>query len=714
MEIKNESDFGKAKPLFQVLLRTLETLHLHRKDESQLTSVEMWKKNIDLLKELEEGMGSDKAIKRLTERLTKEETDLIVKLKKEGFEGLSLSKITATMKKYDKIMKLKQKHGAASSGSDSDSDSEPAKAKKAKRENKENKENLRTAFKELTLPMIYSYYLSAKLMENLGKEGDFEDFELHDQSTTSEWVQLYQKIYTCLSKCKENDFTTIEQQLKICLGETFAKQAKGLSNSCEMLKKLHNVYWCTKEFLIPEMTERKISKELTNGKAIRKASVLMEYIGKNINKKYKDKPNGWFTIGNLQNELVRLGLHFREKGYPGFEFGAQTTFANILASPRSNLATAFIIEKIIEPMVGKLSSEGMDIRAIETKLEIVRKSLQASAEKNKDADSETLIDEFTEILQEFQTECGFTNEDIYHWTVSLHYVLLPYERFKNELGKKSSDDTLRLLIVGDSVSAGLGISTSDPNCDQRWTAHLADLLKHKLKFNYEAVNCSIPGHTTESGSEFIEGYLDNYAPDVVVCTLGGNDIYGKSIDDIDSVADEIEKNMLSIVEKCHQKGINQVIWGLGIPSTFFTDPADCDTWRKKLHEIMTKVAEQAATEFNVKMKVAMLTPDALTKENMLLDNLHPKAEGHNIIVNQTINALEVECQKAWMEKNSSKPKPLAWQYQLHNTTSKSRKENVSQGQENNLLQGGNSKLELAKSSSETLNILPVVNRIQLN
>ena len=74
-----------------------------------------------------------------------------------------------------------------------------------------------------------------------------------------------------------------------------------------------------------------------------------------------------------------------------------------------------------------------------------------------------------------------------------------------------------VLVIGDSLSAGYGLSTG-----QGWV----ELLQKKLAsqgFSHHVVNASITGDTTAGGRSRIGAALETHKPEVVIIELGGND-----------------------------------------------------------------------------------------------------------------------------------------------------------------------------------------------
>ena len=96
-------------------------------------------------------------------------------------------------------------------------------------------------------------------------------------------------------------------------------------------------------------------------------------------------------------------------------------------------------------------------------------------------------------------------------------------------------DDKKLLILGDSISAGFGIKES-----QNWTNLLKSSFSKEGK-SLEIINSSISGDTTSGGLSRINRDLNTYKPDFVLVELGGNDaLRGYPIS-------RIKQNLLKIV-----------------------------------------------------------------------------------------------------------------------------------------------------------------------
>ena len=119
--------------------------------------------------------------------------------------------------------------------------------------------------------------------------------------------------------------------------------------------------------------------------------------------------------------------------------------------------------------------------------------------------------------------------EIYRYKKLFIFVLI----FSNSI---IADDK-KLLILGDSISAGFGIKES-----HNWTTLMKSSLSREGK-NLKIINSSISGDTTSGGLSRISRDLNTYEPDFVLVELGGNDaLRGYPIS-------RIKQNLLKIVSQ---------------------------------------------------------------------------------------------------------------------------------------------------------------------
>ena len=114
----------------------------------------------------------------------------------------------------------------------------------------------------------------------------------------------------------------------------------------------------------------------------------------------------------------------------------------------------------------------------------------------------------------------------------------------------------QILVIGDSISAGYGLSTGEG-----WV----DLLTKKLdkeKIPANVVNASISGDTTAGGLSRLPALLAKHKPTHVVIELGGNDgLRGSPVA-------TAKANLLKMAELSKASGANVLIVGMQMPPNF--------------------------------------------------------------------------------------------------------------------------------------------------
>ncbi|HPV23271.1 MAG TPA: arylesterase [Casimicrobium sp.] len=113
-----------------------------------------------------------------------------------------------------------------------------------------------------------------------------------------------------------------------------------------------------------------------------------------------------------------------------------------------------------------------------------------------------------------------------------------------------------ILIVGDSLSAGYGLSSGEG-----WV----DLLTKKLtaeKFSATVTNASISGDTTSGGLSRLPALLAKHKPTLVVIELGGNDgLRGSPVA-------AARANLLKMAELSKAAGAKVLMVGMRMPPNF--------------------------------------------------------------------------------------------------------------------------------------------------
>jgi len=164
----------------------------------------------------------------------------------------------------------------------------------------------------------------------------------------------------------------------------------------------------------------------------------------------------------------------------------------------------------------------------------------------------------------------------------------------------------RIVCFGDSLTAGVGASKG-----LDYPSRLAELT------GIEVINSGVSGNTTTDGLARLQEDVLDHQPDVVLITLGGNDLRKRV--EIGSV----EANLTAIVEEIQGAGSMVVLGGLQIP-----------LYGGELSEMYESVARQTG---------AVLIPNIFagifTDRKFMSDPIHPNDSGYEIMTGYFYEAL---------------------------------------------------------------------------
>ena len=173
-------------------------------------------------------------------------------------------------------------------------------------------------------------------------------------------------------------------------------------------------------------------------------------------------------------------------------------------------------------------------------------------------------------------------------------------------------DDKKLLILGDSISAGFGIKES-----QNWTTLLKSSFSKEGK-SLEIINSSISGDTTSGGLSRINRDLNTYKPDFVLVELGGNDaLRGYPIS-------RIKQNLLKIISIISNNQSIPIIMQIKIPPNY----------GKKYIDAFENIYPEVASETDAKLISFMLENVALREDLMQPDGIHPNEKAQPFITEQ--------------------------------------------------------------------------------
>jgi acyl-CoA thioesterase I len=175
----------------------------------------------------------------------------------------------------------------------------------------------------------------------------------------------------------------------------------------------------------------------------------------------------------------------------------------------------------------------------------------------------------------------------------------------------------RIVVLGDSLTAGLGIATSE--------AYPA-LLQQRLDasgLGFEVVNAGVSGDTSAGGLARLDWALQGDVQ-ILIVALGGNDALRAL------PAEELKRNLAKIIETAQNRGIAVVLAGMEAPPNFGRD------YIVSFHKVYPALARQYQVAFVPFLLQGVAGDDALNQR----DGIHPTAEGARIVADNIWPALK--------------------------------------------------------------------------
>ncbi len=114
-----------------------------------------------------------------------------------------------------------------------------------------------------------------------------------------------------------------------------------------------------------------------------------------------------------------------------------------------------------------------------------------------------------------------------------------------------------ILVMGDSLSAAYGVRT-----ETAWVNLLRQRLDEGDHDQWQVVNASISGETTDGGARRLPELLDKHQPDIVIIELGGNDGLRGFQPPV------IRENLTSMIQASHDAGARVLLVGMQIPPNY--------------------------------------------------------------------------------------------------------------------------------------------------
>jgi acyl-CoA thioesterase-1 len=176
----------------------------------------------------------------------------------------------------------------------------------------------------------------------------------------------------------------------------------------------------------------------------------------------------------------------------------------------------------------------------------------------------------------------------------------------------------RILVYGDSLSAGFGIAVS-----QSWPALLGQRLQAQGS-RYSVANASISGETTAGGRARFAAALEQFKPAIVILALGANDgLRGLPVA-------AMQDNLAFMVKLAKKQKARVLLVGMHLPPNYgqkYTDEFDA-------------AFRNVAKREKVPLLPFLLEPVALDRNAYQADGLHPTAAAQPKLLDHVWSALQ--------------------------------------------------------------------------
>ena len=179
--------------------------------------------------------------------------------------------------------------------------------------------------------------------------------------------------------------------------------------------------------------------------------------------------------------------------------------------------------------------------------------------------------------------------------------------------KNSTENSFRILILGDSLTEGYGVSAQQafPSLLEK---KLNDEFSSDKNRSYEIINAGISGSTSSGGVSRIEWLLKS-KPDFLILALGGNDgLRGVPVE-------ETKNNLEKIILAAKSKDIPTLLAGMKMPPNYGIEYT----------REFSKQFEDLANQENVPLIPFLLEGVGGDPAMNLPDRIHPNPAGHQKI-----------------------------------------------------------------------------------
>lgn len=164
----------------------------------------------------------------------------------------------------------------------------------------------------------------------------------------------------------------------------------------------------------------------------------------------------------------------------------------------------------------------------------------------------------------------------------------------------------RIVCFGDSLTWGVGAANG-----KDYPARLEKMT------GIEILNTGVPGNTTADGLDRLEEDVLAFDPDVVLITLGGNDLKNRL------GVDTAQANLIRMIQRIQATGAMVVLGGIDIP-----------LYGKGYAGMYESVARQTGS-----VLIPNILEDIFGHQDLMSDSIHPNDKGYEIMAGYFYKAL---------------------------------------------------------------------------
>ena len=186
----------------------------------------------------------------------------------------------------------------------------------------------------------------------------------------------------------------------------------------------------------------------------------------------------------------------------------------------------------------------------------------------------------------------------------------------------TAESGLRLLVLGDSLSAGFGLEPEDSFPSQ------LEMALEVAGYDVQVINAGVSGDTSAGGLARLEWALAD-KPQVVLVELGGNDAL-RGLPPAETHA-----NLESIIARLKKNGVGVVLTGMRAPRNLGRD------FTEEFDAIYPRLAEK----YDVAFYPFFLDGVALDPALNQADGIHPNPAGVKVIVNKILPLLKSQLER---------------------------------------------------------------------